>query len=607
MDRDRFFKWETIEIKGSQTGVKKTTCPVCSHTRKKKKDPCLYVNFDSGVAKCYNCHRLSFRDSEPVKTERTYELPSQDWQNYTKLHDKIVEFCESRRITQKTLIEFGVTQEPVYMPQRQSKVNSLVFNYFENQTIVNKKYRDLKKNFTQSKGGKPIFYNINSIIGCEKVYIVEGEFDVLAMYEAGYKNVISLPSGANDNDDYWLNSKPYLKDVKHFVLAVDNDEKGKAIREKIAHRLGKHKCTYIEWSGKDANDDLITLDIFNSLKSEKRFPVTGTFNFEDLQSSVMEFYRNGLPNTLAPKKRAFGNLSKVFSTMQGQMTVVTGIPSHGKSNFLEWYVLNLIHEYDVKCSFFSPEHNPMGLHMTNFMQKAIGKPFFGTVDGVERMNEEDISRFGRWSKDRLYFTAGGAGERVDWDWIISKFEEQIFNFGINIFVVDAWNKVQLPPGQSGKEGIDTVLTRLTAFCQQNNVQLFLVAHPTKMRKNDVGKYELPQLYDVSGSADFRNQTHNGFAIYRNFPDGEDPAGSTDFYNQKTKMSFQGEINEAVKFRYHLPTARYYVEGCKPYHLDLTEDGTKQPIDFEEPKENINLNEYQNESFDFENKEDECPF
>ena len=30
--------------------------------------------------------------------------------------------------------------------------------------------------------------------------------------EAGYKNVISLPNGANDNDDYWINSEKYLKE-----------------------------------------------------------------------------------------------------------------------------------------------------------------------------------------------------------------------------------------------------------------------------------------------------------------------------------------------------------------------------------------------------------
>lgn len=601
------FDWEQIEVSGSRTGDKVTTCPVCSHTRKKKKDKCLSVSFTLGKAYCHHCGAVSFEDNErQSQGVKVYELPNQDWHNYTALSDNLVKWCEdTRRIKQSTLMHFGVTEEKQYIPQVGKEQNCIVFNYFEGGKLVNKKYRDGKKNFTQSKGGKPIFYNINSIVGSERVYIVEGEFDVLALYEAGIKNAISLPSGANDNDDYWQNSKDYLNEVKEFIIAVDNDDKGLLIREKIAHRLGKYRCKFIEWKGKDANDDLLSGELINSLSNEQRFPVDGTFNFKNLESNIYDLYEKGIPKTMKLTKPCFGNIGDVFSTMSGQMTVVTGIPSHGKSNFLEWYLLNLIDEHDVKLSVFSPEHNPMELHMTNFIQKAVGKPFFGDVDGVKRIDKEDIERFGKWSENRLYLTGGGAGETVDWDWIIEKFKEQVFTFGINIFVVDAWNKVQMPKGLQGKEGIDSTLTRLTAFCQQNNVQLFLVAHPTKMKKNDRGEYELPQLYDVSGSADFRNQTHNGFSVYRNFKTDEDE-GSTDFYNLKTKFQFQGEIGGGVKFRYHLPTARYYVDGCAPYLFDLTKGGQVSPIDYD-PNEFIEPTKLKpNEEFEFEGGED-APF
>jgi twinkle protein len=602
------FDWDLIEVSGSRTGDKVTTCPVCSHTRKKKKDKCLSVSFTLGKAYCHHCSAVSFEDdNRQAPSVKNYELPSQEWLNYTALSDNLVKWCEEKRkIKQSTLMHFGITEEKQYIPQLSKEQNCIVFNYFESGTIVNKKYRDGKKNFTQFKGGKPIFYNINSVVGAEKVYIVEGEFDVLAMYEAGIKNCISLPSGANDNDDYWTNSKDYLTEVKTFVIAVDNDDKGWKIRERIAHRLGKYRCTWIDWKGKDANDDLLNGCIWESLKQEQRFPVDGTFNFDNLQSNLLELYRSGLPKTMKLTKPCFGNLSDIFSTMNGQLTVVTGIPSHGKSNFLEWYLLNLIDEHEVKVSVFSPEHNPLELHLSNFIQKAVGKPFFGEVDGIQKVTEEDIQRFGEWSRERLYLTSGGAGEVVDWDWLLEKFKEQLFSFGINVFVVDAWNKVQMPKGISGKEGIDSTLTRLTAFCQQNNVQVFLVAHPTKMRKNERGQYELPQLYDVSGSADFRNQTHNGFSIYRHFASEHDQ-GSTDFFNLKTKFSFQGKINEMVKFTYHIPTARYYAEGCQPYVFDLTKKGQVEPIDFN-ADEYIEPKKLQpNEDFDFENAPTDTPF
>ena len=80
--------------------------------------------------------------------------------------------------------------------------------------------------------------------------------DVASLYEVGIKNVVSVPNGANDNDDFWINSEKYIKDIESFVIAVDNDEKGNELKNAIAHRLGRHRCTFIDFEGKDANDDL---------------------------------------------------------------------------------------------------------------------------------------------------------------------------------------------------------------------------------------------------------------------------------------------------------------------------------------------------------------
>jgi twinkle protein len=122
-----------------------------------------------------------------------------------------------------------------------------------------------------------------------------------------------------------------------------------------------------------------------------------------------------------------------------------------------------------------------------------------------------------------------------------------------------------------------VLTRLTAFAQANDVVVFLVAHPTKMKKNEkTGQYDSPTLYDVSGSADFRNQTHDGYCIYRNFAsDGHE--GYTTFTNLKTKYQFQGEIGAMSEFEYHIPTGRYYVRGGSPPLFDMTLPMSEQQL------------------------------
>ena len=606
-----FVKWEEIIVKGNESGVKKTTCPNCSHTRKKKKDPCLYVNFKSGVAKCYNCEALSFRDSDSKEIkEDNYKLPNQEWKNHTELSDNLVKYIESTRaINQNTLKALGVTEEEYYQPAIQKKTNNIVFNYFERDILVNKKYRDAKKNFTQSAGTKNIFYNINSIIGKEECWIVEGEFDVLALHQIGIKNCVSVPNGANDNDDHWKNSETYFKDVKRFIIAVDKDNKGKELKDRVAQRLGRYRCEFIDWKGKDANDDLISGDLRESVKHRKKFPVSGTFKVSDLKEGILNLYENGLPETMSPSGYFFEGFNDVFSLMPGQLTTGTGIPSHGKSNFTDWMVLNLINEYDLKASWFSPEHSPMELYQTNLMEKVIGKNFWKSVDGVPRISKEDIQKYEDWANEKIYLTGAEGDTLPTWDWLLEKFKEQMYNYGINIFVVDAFNKVLLPQGNK-LEQINIVLTKLTHFAQSNNVSIILVAHPKKMEKNqETGLYGIPTLYDVSGSADFRNQTHNGFTIYRNWENEEaDIEEGTDFYNMKTKFNFQGEIGEKVSFNYCKVNGRYYVKGSEAPCFSLIDYNPKEKQQeiFETKKQEIQV-ATASQAFDVDDLDSEVPF
>jgi twinkle protein len=127
----------------------------------------------------------------------------------------------------------------------------------------------------------------------------------------------------------------------------------------------------------------------------------------------------------------------------------------------------------------------------------------------------------------------------------------------------------------------------------NNVLILLVAHPTKMRKQENGQYDVPTLYDVSGSADFRNQTHDGFTIHRYFGNEvENPY--TCFINTKTKFQFQGNIGATINFQYDVDNGRYYAQGSHPDKSDWTE------VYKEEQKSLV-------PNFDFDEIVDDLPF
>ena len=173
---NNFIDWNTLEFKKS-SGQEKLRCPSCDNSRSDKKDKSLLINHSGGFGKCFYCDALSFRDTQKQQRETkvNYTLPSQDFRNYTKLSDGLVKWFENRGVKQYVLNDFCISEEVMYQPQANKSLNSVVFNYFEGELLVNKKYRSAQKHFTQSKGGKPILYNINSAIGQNELYIVEGE------------------------------------------------------------------------------------------------------------------------------------------------------------------------------------------------------------------------------------------------------------------------------------------------------------------------------------------------------------------------------------------------------------------------------------------------
>lgn len=620
------FDWEEIDFSkvNKTSGEVNTICPICSHTRKKKTDKCLGINLSKGIAHCNHCDVVSVRDDNKAIGSITYDTPKPLDLNLISYSESMLKYLATRKITEKSLRALYVTEEMHKQPALGNKVvNNIVFNAYEGSVLVNKKFRSGDKKFTQTYNTKKILYNINSIIGQDTCYIVEGEFDVLAMREIGIKNCVSLPNGANDNDDYWINSKKYIENIKRFIIATDNDEAGILVRDKIAQRLGRYRCEYLEFKHKDANGELINGTLSEAITKTIKFPVSGIFTAEDLLEDSLSLYDNGLPETIKPTHHSFDNVNDIFSLKKGHLCTVTGIPSHGKSAYVDWYVLNLVRDLKMKASFFSPEHSPLASYNTTFAEKVIGKHFHENREyNTPRMSREEFKDYTKWAKEKIYFTSEETGKTPTWDWLIDKFKEQMFNYGVDIFVVDAFNKVQLGKGNK-LDMINSVLTDLTNFAQSYNVIVMLVAHPTKMRKNETtGVYDSPTLYDVSGSSDFRNQTHDGFCIYRYF--GEDDRDRTNNYlvfsNLKTKMKHQGKIGASVEMEYHRPTGRFFPRSTDYKHYSMLDDNTPlyeqvatlptiSPSDaFDPPETNKNLfNEEVKEYFDDGDVSDSAPF
>jgi twinkle protein len=81
-------------------------------------------------------------------------------------------------------------------------MNTIQFNYFENNELINIKYRTADKVFKMVKKAEKIPYNVNCLNDSfDFIFIVEGEMDALTLIECGIESVISVPNGANTGNN----------------------------------------------------------------------------------------------------------------------------------------------------------------------------------------------------------------------------------------------------------------------------------------------------------------------------------------------------------------------------------------------------------------------
>jgi len=539
-----------IDLKNKRAGTVKTTCPACSETRKDKKDPCLSVNIDEGL---YNCHHCGFHGGVFEKVKREYVRPVG---RLEKVDSKVLEFFEGRKISNNTLLRFGITQGKEWMPQFQTEVPCICFNYLREGELVNIKFRGAKKSFKMAKDAELIFYNIDSIKDESECIIVEGEIDALSLHESGVYNVVSVPNGAskgNQRLEYLDNCWDYFKDKKKIILMTDSDEAGLSLREELARRIGKEKCFKVNFPEgcKDANDVLLkfgTTGVKELVEIAVPYPIDGVFTMDDLFDDVVNYYENGYPTGV---KIGINGLDDYLRLMPGQMTIVTGIPGSGKSEVVDYIMTQTAKESEWSWGVCSFENQPSSFHVTKIMEKYCSKSFAFRKNNESRISKSEFER-GVYFIDKYFHFININHIELTLKGILEKCAELVSRKGIKGIVIDPWNYIEhkIPAGYTETQYISECLSEIKQFCLRYGVHAFIIAHPTKLRKETNGKYEVPTLYNISGSAHFFNKTDNGLSIYRDFQ-----TNVVDIYIQKVRYSWLGKIGYC-SFNFNTETRQY---------------------------------------------------
>lgn len=534
----------------SKNGENQMVCPECSEHRKpeNRKLKVFSFNLNKKVGRCNHCGLVlvEFKDFEfKPKIEYKRPIPKQ----ISKYSDNVITFFKTRLISEKTLLEMKVTESIEWMPKAAKEIPTIQFNYFRNGELINIKSRGKNKDFKLYKDAELIFYNLDAAINNQTIIIVEGEMDALALYECGLHNVISVPNGATlgkINMEYVDNCIDSFSDNTKFILALDNDQAGINLQNELARRLGYENCSKVTFKDcKDANECLIkygikiTLDCIND---SKEFPIIGVFDAYDIKENIYDYYNNGLPSGCGI---GMAEMDSFLKFQQGYLTTITGIPGHGKSEFLDFILCRLNISHGWKTALYSPENHPLELHFSKFAEKMIGKPF----EGFNRLSPIDLENMIKYHANNFFFINPENNFKLEN--ILDSVRQLVRKKGINAFVIDAWNKLDHQYNTNETKYISEQLDKITRFCEINKVHCFLVAHPTKIRKDEKGNYEVPNLYNISGSANFYNKTANGITVYRNYS-----TGITEIYIQKVKFKHWGQTG-CVHLAWDKSNGRYY--------------------------------------------------
>ena len=285
-----------------------TTCPQCSHTRKKKKAKCLGINTVKNV---WICHHCAWRGglTSGVEDKGSPRRNLKPWVPPTPalvpLTEEQTDWFADRGISPSTLKHYGVFGGYAYYGELEDEALSIRFPYRWQDTLWSIKSRTMDKKFTRTPSARKILFGMDKIAEYEKTLIfAEGEGDILALYECGIKNAVSVPDGAPPENskevkmEYLEECQEFISRFTHFVIAVDSDAPGKRLEQELSRRLGIDSCKKVIWplDCKDANDVLVKYGeeaLRECIDQAQEYPVNGIFGVKELSEDMYRDFKEG--------------------------------------------------------------------------------------------------------------------------------------------------------------------------------------------------------------------------------------------------------------------------------------------------------------------------
>jgi len=517
------FEIEKYNVFGIKEKATTSTCPECSHNRKKSTEKCMSVFWDTGLGQCNHCGaRVQLHTYKPKQSYKNYITPIEIVK--TDISKKVLDFFKNNRgISEGTLNHLRIRDGKEWMPKAQKEIDVIEFRYYLHGKLVNIKYRGAGKDFKFIKDAKIIPYNIDSIIGEKVAYIVEGEIDCCSLIESGIYSVISVPNGftlpkkdgtSTINLEYIDDFIDLFDNCDKIVLATDNDEAGRNGRDELIRRLGSDKCYLVDFQDcKDANEYLLKHGkekLKETVLNCVPIPLTNVETINDTREQLFDMWKNGMKRGYTVGLR---EMDKNCSFVNSQYTLILATPSSGKSDKVDDICIRLNTRYGLRAAFASKETSSL-FHHNKWVRRVLGRK-----PNVSDFNKQDLLDTIDYINENFYSVVD-TGDLAE---TLTKFRELYKRYGVKLFVIDPFNRVRLKGVNRSdiNEYTEQYHHLIDKFVKDTDSHLFLVLHPTKMTKKQGSKftYEMPNAYNAKGGGEHYDMSYNIIGMTRDYECG----------------------------------------------------------------------------------------
>lgn len=287
-------------------------------------------------------------------------------------------------------------------------------------------------------------------------------------------------------------------------------------------------------------------------EGEEEVELNGLIDYSTFLERVKEVVAEGDRIGFEVSLENFANIFRLAGT--GILTV-TGIPSHGKTEFVDQLIMDLARLYGHETIIAGFEQSPEQ-HVIKLIRKLLNVDVTHSTWWKDR-NQELFKEAYNFTTDHIKhidttMSGGNINELLE---ISAKRIKESRDAGGDpkYIVLDPFNMLSIKGRFSGHEKIEEMLRRLTHFSHQMKVMVILVAHPFKMKKDDAtGVYQVPDFYSVKGSSAFFEMSYHGLVVYRR------NNNTTEVMVEvlKVKQNNMGTTGAQCNFSYEKQSGRY---------------------------------------------------